>query len=328
MRPRAAFDLPDELETVMDRARRLEWWSIGSMCAVALAVYLAMGSSQAMRAALVEDLLSLVPPFAFLVSARYRHRAPDSRFPYGYHRSTTIAFLAGAVALTLFGGIMLFESAAGLLRREHPTIGTSIVLGHVVWGGWIMVAVLLLSGVPPLVLGRLKLEPARKLHDKTLMADADMNRADWLTAVAGATGVMGIGLGWWWADGVAGGVISLSIVMDGLSNLRHVVADLMDRRPRTVDGDDSDAPGKVQEAIGALPWVESAELRLREEGHVFVGEAFVTTLRTDRLSAKIEEVRRAAAVVDWRVHDLVVQIEEARCEGWRADAPSARARVS
>jgi divalent metal cation (Fe/Co/Zn/Cd) transporter len=173
-----------------------------------------------------------------------------------------------------------------------------------------MIAVLLYSAVPPFVLGRLKMRPARRLHDKTLKADADMNRADWLTAGAGIVGILGIGAGWWWADAVAAGVISLDIVKDGVTNLRRVVADLMDRRPITVDGEPSEVPERVRRALLELPWVRAAELRVREEGHIFAAEAFLVVTSTADLPAKLAAARRTANAVDWRMRDLVVELEE------------------
>ena len=44
-------------------------------------------------------------------------------------------------------------------------------------------------------MGRIKLRYAEQLSDKVLRADADMNKADWLTGLATAVGVLGIGLG-------------------------------------------------------------------------------------------------------------------------------------
>ncbi|MBW3554484.1 MAG: cation transporter, partial [Gemmatimonadetes bacterium] len=164
MKARGRFDLPRELEPVMERAKRLEWVTIGALTAIVIAIYMTMGSSQAMKAAWVEDLLSFVTPIAFLVSARYRHGEPNDEFPYGYHRSVSIAFLAGAVALTLFGAFILFDSAMSLAMAHHPTIGTTVLFGRQFWSGWLMIAVLFLSGIPPFILGRMKMEPARQLH--------------------------------------------------------------------------------------------------------------------------------------------------------------------
>ena len=308
MKARGRFDLPRELEPVMERAKRLEWATIVALTAIVIAIYLTMGGSQAMKAAWIEDLLSFVTPIAFLVAARYRHDEPNDEFPYGYHRSVSIAFLAGAVALTLFGTFILFDSLMSLVKAHHPTIGTTVLFGHQFWSGWLMIGVLFLSGIPPFILGRMKMKPARQLHDKTLKADADMNKADWLTAVAGIVGILGIGIGWWWADAAAGAFISVGIVKDGVTNLRQVVGDLLDRRPHSVEGEDSDTPEKVRKALLGLPWVESAEVRMREEGHVFTGELFLTASSTADLSAKVEEARRTAASVDWRVHDMVVEV--------------------
>jgi cation diffusion facilitator family transporter len=298
------------LEPVEARAKRLEWATIFFMLTIVVIIYFTMGSSQVMKAAWIEDLLSFVPPIAFLVSARWKDRPADEGFPYGYHRSVSIAFLAGAVALTIFGVFILIDSLLGLVRQEHPTIGTSVVFGHQLWAGWLMLAVLAYSAIPPLVLGHMKLEPARALHDKTLKADSDMNRADWLTAGAGIVGILGIGIGWWWADAAAAGIISIAIVNDGLTNLRRVVSDLMDQEPTTVDGERSDVPERLRRALNELSWVRDVDVRLREEGHIFAGEAFLVVTSTHDLRVKLEEARRAAHGVDWRVRDIVLEVKD------------------
>ena len=310
MRPRQEFDIPPELQPVHARAKRLEWATIFFMTTIVIVVYLGMGSSQAMKAAWIEDLLSFVPAIAFLVAARYKDRRANEDFPYGFHRAVSIAFLAGSVALTGFGIFILLDSVMGLVRREHVSIGTMMIFGHQLWAGWVMIAALLYSAIPPFILGRMKHKPARELHDKTLMADSDMNRADWLTAGSGIAGILGIGMGWWWADAVAAGIISLDIVHDGVKNLKRVVADLMDQRPTEVDGETSDVPGRLREALQGLPWIVECDLRLREEGHVFAGEVFVVVTDTDDMPAKLEEARRVANAVDWRVRDLVFEVEE------------------
>ena len=309
MRQRGDFELPRELEPVYARAKRLEWATIFFLLTIVVVMFLGMGGSQAMKAAWIEDMLSLVPPIAFLVSGRFKDRPADRDFPYGYHRSVSIAFLAGSVALTIFGAFILIDSVVGLVRQERLSIGTVVLFGRQFWAGWIMIAALVYSAIPPFILGRMKHEPARKLHDKTLVADSDMNRADWMTAGAGVAGILGIGMGWWWADSVAAGIISFAIVHDGVTNLRHVVRDLMDERPTEVDGERSAVPEQVRQALLQLPWVSEADLRMREEGHVFVGEVFLVVTDMDDLPGKLERARSAAHEVDWRVRDLVFEFE-------------------
>lgn len=309
MRSRPDFDIPRELETVHARAVRLEWLTLAFMSTIVVVMYLGMGGSQAMKAAWIEDMLSFVPPIAFLVAARFKDRRANDEFPYGYHRAVSIAFLAGSVALALFGAFILIDSIMGLVRQEHVSIGTMVILDRQIWAGWVMIAALVYSAIPPLVLGHMKKKPAHELHDKTLMADSDMNRADWLTAGAGVAGILGIGMGWWWADSVAAGIISIDIVRDGVKNLKRVVSDLMDQRPTEVDGELSDVPERVRAALATLPWIREIDLRMREEGHVFAGEVFVVVTNADDMPAKLAEGRRVAHAVDWRVRDLVFEVE-------------------
>jgi cation diffusion facilitator family transporter len=307
VRVRDRYELPPEREQLNRKAVRLEWWTLAWMTSIIVVIYVTMGNSQAMKAAWIEDLLSFVPPVAFLIASRFRNREPTERFPYGYHRSISIAFLCAATALLTMGGYALFDSAMKLVRREHPTIGSVEIFGLSVWLGWVMIAALLYSGIPPVILGRMKLRVAAELHDKALHADADMNKADWLTAVAGIVGVVGIGVGWWWADPVAALFISVEIVRDGVKNMRRVVEDLMDSRPTAVDGKVEAAPDRLRRRIRELEWVEDADVRIREEGHVFTGEVYVIPKSgTADLPEELERIPELAREVDWRMYDLVV----------------------
>ncbi|WFE26052.1 cation diffusion facilitator family transporter [Solwaraspora sp. WMMD791] len=308
MRVYDRFELPPDMAQLHRRAIRLEWWTIGFFVVAIAALALTLGQSQAMKAAWIEDMLSLVPPVAFLVAARFRNRAPNDRFPYGYHRSVSVAFLAGSVALLGLGGYVVYDSLTRLIARERPPIGLIEMFGHQIWLGWLMIAVLIVTMVPAILLGRVKQRIAGQLHDKVLYADAQMNRADWLTAGAAVLGILGIGAGLWWADAVAALVIGGDIVRDGTRTSRSAVANLMDNRPRVVDGS---RPHPLHERLLAAvrdhDWVADAWLRIREEGHVFVGELLVVPVAdTDRLVERLEELGAFARDFDWRMHDLVV----------------------
>lgn len=305
--PRGPLELPPDKQTIFKRAIKLEWITIAYLLSAIVGLYATLGASQAMKTAWAEDILSLIPPAAFLVASRVRHRAPNEKFPYGFHRAVTIAFLCASVALFFMGALLLFDSISALLSFEHPSIGVVQLFGHQIWLGWFMLVALFWSAAPAWVLGQIKLPLARQLHDKVLYGDARMNRADWLTATAAMLGVLGIGLGLWWADGVAAGVISLDIMHDGFRNLKAVVADLMDARPRLVDGSQADPiVARVRTEMLGMPWVKDARVRLREEGHVFAGEVFVIPASEADLTKNIEEARKVLSALDWRLHDLVI----------------------
>ena len=271
-----AFELPEYLRDCQRRAVRLEWITLVYMLSAVLLLFLTLGQSQAMKAAWIEDILSLLPPAAFLIASRVRNRAPSTKFPWGLHRSVSIAFLFAALALLALGSYVLVDSALKLIRAEHPPIGVISLFGAEVWLGWVMIAALLYSGLPAVFLGRAKLKLAHDLHDKVLYADAQMNKADWMTVAAAIVGIIGIGFGLWWADAVAAIVISLDIVHDGWTNVRAAVHDLMDARPRRHDSRDyHPVVRRMEEVAMDCDWVERVMVRLREEGHVFTGEVVV-----------------------------------------------------
>ena len=305
MRERETHELPAERERDRRRAVRLEWATIAAMLSVITVIYFALGSSQAMKTAWVEDILSLVPPLAFLVASRYSGRPPTDRFPYGFHRTISIAFVCASVALAGFGALLLYDAVLKLIMREHPSIGTTVVFGHQIWLGWLMIAALAYSVIPPVILGRMKHPLAERLHDKALHADAAMNRADWLTGLAAAVGIVGIGVGWWWADSTAAALISLDILRDGWKNLSQSVRDLMDERPTRVGSRDPDPlTERVSAMLRNMDWVADADLRLREEGHVLTGEAFVVPRSDDGLTERLAHAAREIHALDWRLYDV------------------------
>jgi cation diffusion facilitator family transporter len=301
-------ELPPEKHELLVKAVRLEWFSIVYLLTAVVLLYLTLGNSQAMKAAWIEDILGLTPPIAFLVASRVRTRKPNDKFPYGYHRATGIAYLCASMALLALGAFILYDSASKLAKFEHPPIDLVKPIGdQPIWLGWLMLAALAYSAVPQVILGRLKQPLAKELHDKVLFADAEMNRADWMTAVAAMLGVVGIGFGLWWADSVAASIISIDIVRDGYKNLRVAVDDLMDKEPTVVDASRTDPlPLLVKNQLQLMDWVKDAEVRLREEGHVFVGEAFVVPVDDHDLVGRLDRANKQLLDLDWRLHELVI----------------------
>jgi cation diffusion facilitator family transporter len=300
-------ELPPDLRRTLGRARRLEWLTFAYMASAVVILALVLGSSQAMKTAWIEDLLGLIPPVAFLVAARFNPRGPTARFPYGFHRIVSIGHLCSALALFVMGAYLLVESVLKLITAEYPTINSIELFGRTVWLGWLMLPALAYSAVPAFFLGRAKIPLAEELHNKVLYADAKMNKANWLTAGAAMVGVVGIGFGLWWADAAAAAIISVDITKDGVSNLRRAVVDLMDQAPTTVDGDEADPLGeKLASMLRGLDWVEEVDLRLREEGQVYFGEALVVPSEETDIPEKVEDALERARDLDWRIHDLAL----------------------
>lgn len=259
------IETPVEIVADLRRAKRLEWVTLFAMGTVIAVMGLAMGQSQAMKTAFIEDLLSLVPAATFLIAAKLEPRPPTERYAFGFVRVNSLAFLTSAVMLTVLGALLLFDGISGLARGEHVTIPPVQLFGQTVWLGWVMIAALAYSVVVPMVLGRMKLPIARRLKDKVLHTDADMQKADWQTGLAGIVGVLGVGLGLWWADAVAAAVISLSILHDGFKNMRSAAAELLDSVPRALEGPQMAADARrLRERLEAH--FPDGHVRLRESG--------------------------------------------------------------
>jgi cation diffusion facilitator family transporter len=277
--------VPQEIEADLRRARRLAWWTIGWMISIIVLMGLVMGSSQAMKTAFIEDLLSIVPSVVLLIALKLERKEPTPLFPMGYDRFHSLAFLVAAVALTAMGATLLIESLITLAMQEHITIPTMHLFGQQVWMGWLMIAVLAYSIVPPIILGRMKLPLARRSHDTVLHTDAKMQKADWMTGLAGIAGILGIGLGFWWADAAAAALISLSILSDGVTALRIAGAELADGAPRALGSSKMapDAEALCQELERRWP---RSDVRLRESGRYIVAEVRGVSPTPDEIDLK------------------------------------------
>lgn len=301
-------DLPQEQQDALRKAKRVERINVLVKILAVIAIFSVSGSSQVMKAAWIEDALAILPPVAFLISIRYIGRKPTPRHPYGFHRSIGVGHVVAAVALLVFGTILLVDSAMGLIAGDRPPIGLVEVFGTPIWAGWIMIAVSVIVVIPSIIIGRINAKLAPLLHNKVLYADAAMNKADWMTGLATGVGLLGVGAGIWWFDAAAAIVISFDIISDGVKNLRGALADLIDAR---VTESDSRNPhpliAEVREKLRGYDWVEKADVRMRDQGQVFHTEAFVVPVKGKEPSlAELEEARTTCADMDWKLHDLII----------------------
>jgi cation diffusion facilitator family transporter len=305
-----AFRFPEARWRERERARRLAWLSIVLLASAAALLAATLGQSEAMKTAWVTDVLSVIPPASLLVAMRFELRPPSKRFPFGYVRAIAVSFLVTASVLTIMGLWLFIDAALKLVHQARPPIGTTEMFGRQFWSGWAMMATLGYSMGVGMLLGKLKQPVSRKLHDKVLRSDAEMNRAEWMSEGAAIVGIGLVAFGLWWGDAAAAALISVGVIRDGWINVREVVADLMDESP-TVMGEHAleDVPARVRAAAERLDWVRHAAVRLREQGHVLSGDVFVVprdgidgATLVERVARASEELRR----VDWRLYSLTV----------------------
>ncbi|QZY51818.1 cation transporter [Leucobacter tenebrionis] len=305
-------NLPREQRQALRSAVRWQVFTICyTICTITIVAFV-MGDSQAMKTAWFEDMLSLLPQISFLVALPFVRRRPDREHPYGWHRAMGVGHLLAGAALLGVGLHLAIDAGSGLLSGifsgERTEIGDVEILGRTVWQGWVMVAVMVVIVIGPVWLyGPAKARLAPVLHSKLLYADADMAKADWQTNVASIVGVLGIGAGLWWLDGVAAIFIAVGIVRDGLSNCSAAVQDLMDRRARSYDGERSHPLGDVILAyLRRQNWIAESGIRLRDQGQVFHVEVFVRPVAREVSMERLAELSEGVAGLDWKVQDVVV----------------------
>jgi cation diffusion facilitator family transporter len=292
--------VPPEIERDLARARRLAWWTIAWMVSIIAVMGAVMGQSQAMKTAWIEDVLSMIPAIVLLVALRFERKKPTRLYPFGFFRVHSLAFLISAVALALVGALLLFDAVKTLAAAEHVTVPPVMLFGQHVWLGWLMIAALLYSVVPPFLLGRMKLPVAERLHDEVLHTDALMQKADWMTGLAGVAGILGVGFGLWWADSAAAGIIALSILHDGINALRIATAELVDGTPRALGkADVADDAALLIEALKAR--YPGGEVRLREAGRFILAE--VREVQGDA-AVDLDELWPGPPEKSWRFAEL------------------------
>jgi divalent metal cation (Fe/Co/Zn/Cd) transporter len=200
------------------------------------------------------------------------------------------------------------DSVMALVKMEHPTIAHKEIFGYNIWFGWVMILALLYSFIPAMILGRKKLPMAKKLHNKLLYVDADAQKADWMTAAAAIVGIIGIGFGLWWADAVAAIFISVSILKDGIIRSSDAITDFLGQIPTTIKKQEFHRLNKaVIELLEKEDWIKDFRIRLREEGEIFLGEAFVIAYSSDNLVEKITKCSKNLQDLDWKIYKIVIQ---------------------
>jgi cation diffusion facilitator family transporter len=159
------------------------------------------------------------------------------------------------------------------------------------------------------VVARYKRRVGGRIQSNTLLADA---KHSWLDAVASAgalLGLVGVAAGLWWADGVAGLLVTGFIVHVGYEVTSDVVAHLMDSVDPRVLVD-------AEAAALTVPGVEHEHLRARWLGRTLLVEveAFLASatrredaehLGRDVRAAILRAVPQCRAVV-WSPHALPV----------------------
>ena len=302
----------DELRAGFAKLWHLEWITFVYQTVAAAIIWYLAGSSQAMKTEWLENALATIPVAAVLLTYHTENRKPEQRHPFGHHRYATIAFVAAAFVLALLGTYLGYEALTKLLTHEAPSIGGYTAFGFTFWHGWLMIGVMAISALPPVLLARAKFPVARLLHDKPLYADAEMNRANWMTNGAGMIGLGLVASGFWWGDAAAALILSADIMRDGWTNVARSLSDVLDHHPVDLERNQEDPiVAAVHRTLRALPFVADERLLMREHGRYLYAEIFIKpTDNMPPVCVASREVRVAVTALEWRLQHVVVEFTD------------------
>ena len=225
----------------------------------------------------VMDLIASV--FALLAVSTARKPA-DSEHPYGHGRAENLAAFGEGVLLMITAAAIAFEALRRLTTGGEAVnpAGYAFIL---------LIATLLVESGRAVVLRRV----AGIADSEALRADATDRLADVFAIVAVLIGLLGVRMGFVWADSVAALLVA-GIIARAAAMVAWRSGDiLMDRAPAGADK-------QLRAAIQAVPGVrEVRSVRVRKSGPILLGDAGIATARMLSLEgagALVDEVKRVA----------------------------------
>jgi cation diffusion facilitator family transporter len=242
----------------------------------------------------VHSLLDFAASGFTLVAVRTARKPADTEHPYGHGRAENLAAFAE--------GVLLMITAAGIAFEAVRRLTTG---GAVVNAPGYAFALLIATMVIELGRAAVLRRVGRDAGSDALQADATNRWSDVLATVGVLAGLIGVRMGFSWADSVAALLVAVIIARAaGLIAWRSGDI-LIDRAPAGADR-------KLRAAIQSVGGVrEVRSVRVRRSGPKLLGDAVIATARMLSLEAAgrlVDDVKRVAQVALPEL-DLTVLVE-------------------
>lgn len=211
------------------------------------------------------------------VGFRVSRRQANRRFPYGYHRAEDLAGLGIALvvwASAVFAGVESYRKLVSGGDTHHLPVG--------------MTAAAIAVAANQLV-ARYKRRIGTRIQSSTLLADARHSWLDAMSSLGALAGLVGVAMGWNWADPIAGLAVTMFIAHVGYEITGDVVGHLM-------DGVDADVTLHAEAAALAVEGVQSAQARARWTGrqlHVTVVATLAPETHLDDADHTVRHIQLA-----------------------------------
>ena len=242
----------------------------------------------------VHSLLDLAASGFTLVAVRTARKPADSEHPYGHGRAENLAAFAE--------GVLLLITAAGIaFEAVHRLTTGGAAVNAATYAFALLIATMLIELGRAGVLRRV----GRDAGSDALQADATNRWSDVLATIGVLAGLIGVRMGFAWADSVAALLVAAIIARAAGQLAWHSGDILIDRAP-------AGAERKLRGAIEGVSGVrEVRSVRVRRSGPKLLGDAVIATARMLPLEAAgriVDDVKRAARATLPEL-DLTVLVE-------------------
>jgi len=248
-----------------------------------------LSGSVALLGDALHNLSDVSTSLMVFVGFRASRKTGDDAHPYGYERAEDLVGVGIAVVIWASAVLAAVESIRKLV--DHGATQ------HLGWG----MAGAVVGIVGNQVVARYKFLVGRRINSATMIADARHSWLDALSSAGALLGLVGVAIGWHWADPVAGLIVTCFICHVGWEVSTDVVHRLM-------DGVEPEIVTRAEEVAASVPGVRHAHVRARWTGrtlrvevegwvdaHLTVTEADELGRRlADRLTAELPEMRAFA----------------------------------
>jgi cation diffusion facilitator family transporter len=228
----------------------------------------------------VHSILDVIASAFALFAVRTARKPADSEHPYGHGRAETLAAFAEGVLLLITAAGIAFEA----VRRLSVGGGTVNPAGYAFA---LLIATLVIESGRAAILRRV----GQAADSEALQADATNRLADVLATIGVLAGLVGVRMGFEWADSVAALLVAAIIARAAWLVAWHSGDILIDRAP-------AGAEKQLRAAIQAVPGVrEVRSVRVRRSGPKLLGDASIATARMLSLEAAgalVEHVKQVA----------------------------------
>ena len=243
-----------------------------------------VGSSPALLADGINSTSDVAYGIVVNVFMRLSGKPADEEHPYGHDRLESIAaVVVGAFVITT--AISIFWASISNVYELYNN--TSNFAGASQLALWIA----LFTVIVKIWLAMWTKKIGEQTKNNVLMALAADHRNDIFSALAATAGIIFGQIGYLWVDPLAGGVVSIIILITGVEIIKDSAADLMDTLPG------KELTEEINKAIAKIPEVKDIE---EVSGHRFglymvvnitVGiSAVLTVAEGDAIATRVEHV--------------------------------------